>query len=75
MGMGDSPKKSNYRRTTVCNKCGLELTSCSVRSCPHPAVQTKIGKNICIYCCRKCSFHITYPMNGMVGCGYKEDVK
>lgn len=53
-----------------CKKCHRPANPCGIRNCPHPAINKAYGEMICHYCCRKCKYHITYPLNGMVGCGY-----
>lgn len=39
-----------------CDKCGYEYHSCSIRECSHPAVNRRYGKNLCVYCCKKCDY-------------------
>lgn len=64
-------------RFVRCNKCGREYPRCSVANCKHPAVNRVFGKNICMYCCRKCKHHIqlTVKEHGLNGvqCGYDEE--
>ena len=64
------------RHLVRCDKCGWERPPCSVANCKHPAVNRVFGKNICMYCCRKCKHHILltakeHGING-VQCGYIE---
>lgn len=57
-------KSNNYFKK--CDKCGKEYNACSVRVCPHVAVNKTFGKHICIYCCRHCREH-TEEQNS-IGC-------
>lgn len=60
-----------------CNKCGRLYADNLMGTCKHPAVNAVFGPNICMYCCRKCKFHIhlTIKENGLCGvkCGYNEE--
>lgn len=44
----------------VCNKCGFAFDELSFfkSGCKHSAVNQKFGKNICIYCCKKCKYGV-----------------
>ena len=63
----------------ACDKCGEERPRCSIAKCPHPAVNRVFGENVCMYCCRKCKFHIrlTVKEHGLNGvqCGYGKEEK
>lgn len=39
-----------------CYKCQHDYEPYSVRRCPHPAVNIKLGSHICVWCCKKCEF-------------------
>lgn len=49
--------------------------SCSVRSCPHPAVIAKYGNGgaatVSIYTCRKCKYVERARLYEGYGCSYK----
>lgn len=56
-----------------CSKCKRTYNSCSVQKCPHEAVNSKVGQNICMYCCRKCK-HNVYDLNGQI-CQLRQQAK
>lgn len=62
-----------------CDKCGRLLRPCTIANCKHPAVNKVFGEHICMYCCRKCKFHILLTIKehglGGVKCGYNEERK
>lgn len=76
MGMGDPkrPYRPGYGKTR-CSVCGNTMHDCAVRCCPHPAVIKRYGVDgnapVCVYCCRRCKYHIKYQFHGGVGCNYK----
>ena len=39
-----------------CAKCKHTYESPSIRKCPHPAINKKLGYHICVYCCKGCEF-------------------
>lgn len=51
----------------ICGNCGhkFKANSLQIRRCPHPAVQAKKGRYICVWCCSKCSF--LKPINKPLG--------
>jgi len=53
-----------------CAKCKTDYPADApcYRECPHPIVQKQIGKYICVYCCRKCSYHTKTPGIPGEGC-------
>lgn len=58
------------RKSILCDKCHHSYRECSVRKCPHPAVQRHYGENICVSCCKGCKFAVKTPFCGALGCGY-----
>ena len=55
----------------TCDRCKRDYNPVTVRTCKHPSVIKHFGTHVCMYCCRKCKFHIK---NGAaVMCGYKEE--
>lgn len=45
-------------RISHCDKCGRNWYQSLVGTCHHPAVNKVYGENVCLYCCKKCRFHI-----------------
>ena len=60
-----------------CDKCGRLCAPNLMGTCKHPAVNSVFGKRICMYCCRRCKFHIQFNIreHGLcaVKCGYNEE--
>lgn len=52
-------------RFSKCAKCKREYHACSVQECPHEAVQARIGRYICMYCCQACR-HNSFEDGGQV---------
>ncbi len=53
----------------MCSACGFVFGEIAVRkNCPHPTVNRKYGKQICVYCCKKCKF--VKMLGTGWGCGY-----
>ena len=43
------------KKIIICARCGnpADLHG-QAKECPHPKVKNKIGKYICVYCCKSC---------------------
>lgn len=54
-----------------CRKCGRLCADCLIGSCQHPSVNTVFGKQICMYCCKGCKFHIQLNIRDHGVCGVK----
>lgn len=53
-----------------CDKCGREFYESCVTQCPHPAVNRRYGKHICMYHCKKCIYSKKVGID--LVCTYKE---
>ena len=55
-----------------CDKCGHEYHEISMTHCPHPAVNRRYGKSLCVYYCKKCRYS-KYVGIGWA-CTYKKSI-
>ena len=39
-----------------CGKCKHSYEEPTIRKCPHPAVNKKLGTHICVFCCKNCEY-------------------
>lgn len=57
-----------------CDVTGYECIDASIRSCPHPSVINRYGRNgkcnVSYMVCRKCHFAVKCEFDGGIKCGY-----
>ena len=73
MGQGDKPQRYVPTHSRIlCAVTRVKFNDCSMRPCPHEAVQRKYGAgcNVSVYVCRKCQHGVRHELFDGWGCSY-----
>lgn len=56
-----------------CGDCKHSYEKPSIRKCPHPAVNKKLGTHMCVSCCKRCEFNKKFGTGFVCEYGKKGD--